>query len=114
MLQAGLSGSEAWIVEQATYRLGPFARGVVGGPWQGLCDTLQALAPGHLKIVVPALFHGLREAGWIDMGRVYSVDHPTKRHAYRAPDWTGSKSDARRLLELPSPSSAEIIARVKG
>jgi hypothetical protein len=112
MLQAGLSGAEAWIVEQASYRLGPFARGVVGGPWQGFCESL--VTPPGVRIVVPALFHGLREAGWIDLGRIYSAEHPTKRHAYRAPDWTGSKSDARRLLELPAPTTADIIARAKG
>jgi hypothetical protein len=114
MLQAGLSGSEAWLVEQMTHRVGLFARGVVGGPWQGFLEGLQARAPAHIKLVVPALLHAFREAGWEDMGRVYSVEHPTKKHVFRAPDWTGSKSEARRLVDLPEPSAADIIARVKG
>jgi hypothetical protein len=114
MLQAGLSGSEAWLVEQMTHRVGLFARGVVGGPWQGFLEGLQARAPAHIKLVVPALLHAFREAGWEDMGRVYSVEHPTKKHVFRAPDWTGSKSEARRLVDLPEPTAADIIARVKG
>jgi hypothetical protein len=65
-------------------------------------------------VVVPALLHAFREAGWIDMGRVYSAELPTKRHAFSAPDWTGSKSDARRIAEMPPPSAADIIARVRG
>jgi hypothetical protein len=114
MLSAGLSGMESWLVEQMTHKLGRFGRGVVAGPWQGFCEDLQLSAPLGTKVVVPALLHAFREAGWIDMGRVYSAELPTKRHAFSAPDWTGSKSDARRIAEMPPASAADIIARVRG
>lgn len=114
MMQAGLSHAEAWLVEQMTLRLGPFARGVAGAPWQTLCERLQVTAPVGVRIVVPALFHAFREAGWRDLGRIYAPELQTKKHAFAAPDWTGSKSEARRIIEMPEASAAEIIARVKG
>jgi len=114
MQAAGLSAAEAWLVEQMQGRYGPFGRGVVGAPWQSLCERLSVSAPAGVKLVVPALFHAFREAGWRDLGRIYSAEYQTKKHAFAAPDWQGSKSEARRLIELPEPSAAEIIARVKG
>lgn len=114
LLQAGLSGAEAWLVEQMTHRLGLFARGVVGAPWQGLCESLQARAPAHIRLVVPALFHAFREAGWRDMGRIYSAELMTKKHAFCAPDFKGTKSEARRIIDMPEPTAADIIARVRG
>ena len=114
MMQAGLSLAEAWLVEQMQGRLGPFARGVVGAPWQSLCERLSVSAPNGVKLVVPALFHAFREAGWRDLGRIYSAEYQTKTHAFAAPDWDGTKSEARRIIAMPEPSAAEIIARVKG
>lgn len=114
MMQAGLSHAEAWLVEQMTLRLGPFARGVAGAPWQTLCERLQVSAPVGVRIVVPAMFHAFREAGWRDLGRIYAPELQTKKHAFAAPDWVGSKSEARRIIEMPEASAAEIIARVKG
>lgn len=114
MMQAGLSLAEAWLVEQMQGRLGPFARGVVGAPWQSLCERLSVSAPNGVKLVVPALFHAFREAGWRDLGRIYSLEFQTKTHAFAAPDWDGTKSEARRIIAMPEASAAEIIARVKG
>lgn len=113
MMQAGLSLAEAWLVEQMQGRHGPFGRGVVGAPWQSLCERLSVSAPAGVKLVVPALFHAFREAGWRDLGRIYSTDIQTKTHAFAAPDYTGTKSEARRLISLPEPSAAEILARIK-
>ena len=79
-----------------------------------MCERLQVTAPVGVRIVVPALFHAFREAGWRDLGRIYAPELQTKKHAFAAPDWTGSKSEARRIIEMPEASAAEIIARVKG
>ena len=114
MLQAGMSSTEAWLVEQLTYRVGVFARGVVGGPWQSLCETLQLQAPAGVRIFTQALLHAFREAGWHDLGMLHTRELKTKKHVYAAPDWLGTKSDARRLVDEPPPSAADIIARVKG
>jgi hypothetical protein len=62
------------------------SRGVCGGPFYGLCDRLQGIAPGNVKVVQAALLHAFKEAGWIDMGRIKSRDHDTKKHVFCAPE----------------------------
>lgn len=102
LIGAGRSMAESWIIEQAEGRLGEFARGVVCGPWQGLCDRLQGIAPASARIVPAALLHALSEAGWGDLGLCHSKAYRTKKHIWVAPDWQGSKSDAREAVEAPA------------
>jgi hypothetical protein len=61
------------------------------------------------------LFHAAREAGWVDIGRVKTVEHPTRVHILAAPDVIAaheSHSDIRRMLERPA-GGASPLARVK-
>ncbi|MEK9809188.1 MAG: primase-helicase family protein [Candidatus Nanopelagicales bacterium] len=110
LVEAGMSGPESFICEQARTRSGEFARGVVAAPWHGLCDRLSGSAPVGMKLYVPALMHGLKEAGWIDCGRLASADYQTKKHIFCAPELvTLSKSDLRRMAEQPTPPSLKIV-----
>jgi hypothetical protein len=100
MGSASLSPAEAWLLEQISRRVGPFASGAIAGPWQGVCEVLQPLAPSSIRLVAPALLHALREAGWIDYGRLHSRAYPIKKHVIAAPELAEySKSDIRALCE---------------
>lgn len=100
MIEHGMSTSEAFLVDLIRRRSGEFSRGVVGAPFHGLCDRLQGQAPTGAKIVQGALLHALKEAGWIDMGRIKSREHDNRKHVFCAPDMAGmSKSELRRMVE---------------
>jgi hypothetical protein len=100
MGSASLSPAEAWIVDQINRRAGIFASGAVAGPWQGVCEALQPLAPHSIRLVAPALLHALREAGWKDYGRLHSRAYPSNRHVIAAPELSGlPKSDIRAAVE---------------
>jgi hypothetical protein len=110
MVEAGMSGAEAFLVELMRARLGEFSKGVVGAPWHALCDRLQGASPTGTRIVQPALLHALKEAGWIDMGRIASRDYLTKKHIFVAPDMVGvSRSDLRRMVETTPPVSVRLV-----
>lgn len=102
MIGAGRSMSESWVIEQIEARAGEFARGVVGGPWQGFCDRLQGMAPPGARLVPAAVLHALGEAGWSDLGLCHSKTFKTKKHIWSAPWWSGSKTEAREAVEAPA------------
>ena len=100
MVEHGMSTAESFLVDMMRRRIGEFAKGVVGSPFHTLCDRLQGHAPTGTKIPQAALLHALREAGWIDCGRIASRDHVTRKHIYCAPDLKDlPKSDLRRTVE---------------
>jgi len=100
MGSVSLSPAEAWILDQINKRAGIFASGAVAGPWQGVCEVLQPLAPHSIRLVAPALLHALREAGWVDHGRLHSRAYPSNRHVIAAPEMSEhSKSDIRAAVE---------------
>ena len=110
MVEAGMSGAEAFLVELMRNRLGEFSKGVVGAPWHALCDRLQGSSPTGTRIVQPALLHALKEAEWVDMGRIASRDYLTKKHIFVAPDMAGvAKSDLRRMVETTPPVSVRLV-----
>ena len=101
MVEHGMSGAESFLVDLMRRRAGEFSRGVCGGPFYGLCDRLQGIAPGNVKVVQAALLHAFKEAGWIDMGRIKSRDFETKKHVFCAPELGEySRSDLRRMIEV--------------
>ena len=105
MVEAGMSGAESFLVDMMRNRLGEFSKGVVGAPWHALCDRLQGSVQGSVKIVQPALLHALKEAGWVDMGRLKSRRYDNKKHIFCAPDMAGlAKSELRDMVEEPPPS----------
>jgi len=110
MVEAGMSGAESFLVDLMRNRLGEFSKGVVGAPWHALCDRLQGSVQGSVRIVQPALLHALKEAGWVDMGRLKSRRFDNKKHIFAAPDMaTMPKSDLRDMVETAPPSSVRLV-----
>ncbi len=70
----------------------------------GKADNLRRLRESRaLKLVPAALMHALKEAGWIDCGRLHSREHAAKKHIFCAPELAGtSKSELRRMAEKVS------------
>jgi hypothetical protein len=113
MVEHGLSVAESFLVDLMRLRVGPFAVGVIAGPFHRLCDTLiaGALVPAGTKVPQAALLHALKEAGWIDCGRIGSVDFQTKKQIFAAPDVANSysKSDLRRMVESVASSDGKVV-----
>jgi hypothetical protein len=106
LIESGMSIAESFILDQIRAKTGEFAKGVIAAPFFKLCQFLTINAPGGVKIPQAALLHALKEAGWVDMGRIGSFEHSSKRHIYAAPELarSQSKSYLRNLLE---PASAD-------
>ena len=101
LVEHGMSMAESFLVEMLRARKGEFARGVIGSPMHALCDRLTGLAPSNVKVPQAALLHALKEAGWVDCGRLASADFKSKKHIYAAPEVAQalSKSELRRAVE---------------
>ncbi|MEN9814015.1 MAG: hypothetical protein RL479_2701 [Verrucomicrobiota bacterium] len=97
-------------MEMLEQRRGEFARGVISGPWSGVCDRLQGQAPVGSRIFPQTILQCLSEAGWSDLGMCHSRSNPVKKHLFVAPDFVGSKSAARDALEAGSGGP---LSRVK-
>ena len=105
LIEHGMSTAESYLVEMLRGRMGEFERGVIASPFHALCERLANTAPGGVKIPQPALLHALKEAGWEDCGRIMSTELTTRKHIYAAPEIARSysKSDLRRMVEVPAP-----------
>jgi hypothetical protein len=105
-----MSIAESYLVEMMRRRAGEFARGAVGSPFHALCDRVAASAPSGVKVPQAALLHALKEAGWVNMGRLASADYPSKKNIYCHPSMADyTKSDLRRLVEdAPAPSMVRV------
>ena len=109
LCEHSMSAGESYLVEELRARRGEFARGAIGSPFHALCDRLSG--PAGKQIYQTQLLHALREAGWIDRGRVAARNMSVK-HVFCAPELaTESKSELRRLVELPPAPVA--LAAVK-
>jgi len=111
LVEHGMSMAESYLVDMLKNRTGEFSRGVIGSPFHSLCDRLAGSAPSGVKVPQAALLHALKEAGWIDCGRVKSRDYDAKKHIFCAPELAElAKSELRRRIEeSPSPQ----LVRVK-
>jgi hypothetical protein len=103
LIEHGMSMAESFLVEMMKERRGEFSAGVVGSPFHSLCDRVAGQAPAGVKVPQAALLHALKEAGWVDCGRLASHDYPSKKHVYAAPDVAQqlNKSELRRAVEGP-------------
>jgi hypothetical protein len=100
MVEHGMSVAESYLVDLMRSRSGVFSEGVIGGPFHRICDALAVNVPAGVKIPQAALLHALKEAGWIDMGRIGSTDYPTKKHIFISPEIKErNKSYLRRKAE---------------
>jgi hypothetical protein len=111
LVEHGMSMAESYLVDLMRNRLGEFSKGVVASPFHALCDRLAGAAPSGVKVPQPALLHALKEAGWIDCGRLKSREFDNKKHVFCAPDMRDvSKSELRRLVEdVPAPLSVRLV-----
>ena len=110
MVEHGRSTAESYLIEQLRARSGEFSKGVIGSPFYTLCDRLAGAAPAGVKVPQAALMHALKEAGWIDCGRVLSQELTSRKHVYCAPELADKpKSELRRLVEdVPLPTMVRV------
>ena len=101
LVENSMSSAESGIVDMIRNRQGEFSKGVIAGPFHALCDRLQAQMPPGVKVPQAALLHAVQEARWVDVGRVHTAEHATKKHIFAAPEMAKrhSKSDLRRMVE---------------
>lgn len=100
LVEHGMSMAESYLVEMLRNRVGEFNKGVIGSPFHSLCDRLAGAAPSGVKVPQAALLHALKEAGWVDRGRLKSRDYDTKKHVFACPEMADlSKSELRRMVE---------------
>ena len=110
LVEHGMSMAESYLVEMLRNRTGEFSRGVIGSPFHALCDRWAGSAPAGVKVPQAALLHALKEAGWLDRGRLKSRDFDTKKHIFCAPAMSEvSKSELRRLVEENPPPRMVVV-----
>lgn len=111
MIDQGRSTAESYLVELIANRLGEFSVGAIASPFYALCDRLAGAAPAGVKVPQVALMHALREAGWVDMGRIHSHEFQSKKHVFCAPDLVGlPKTELRRMVEqVPAPAAVKLV-----
>jgi len=100
LVEHGMSMAESYLVDMLKNRTGEFSKGVIGSPFHSLCDRLAGQAPSGVKVPQAALLHALKEAGWIDCGRIKSREFDTKKHVFACPEMADlGKSELRRMIE---------------
>ena len=110
LVEHGMSMAESYLVEMLKNRVGEFNRGVIGSPFHSLCDRLAGAAPSGVKVPQAALLHALKEAGWVDKGRLKSREFDSKKHIFCAPDLNDlAKSELRRLVEESPPPKMVLV-----
>jgi hypothetical protein len=93
-------------------RVGPFARGVVGGPFHRVCDAVATtLGIPTSKVPQAALLHAFKEAGWIDCGRLASGEFKTKKQVFAVKEFVDrySKSELRRMVESVASEDGKVV-----
>lgn len=103
--------AESYIVEQIEKPAVEFAAGVIASPVHRICNSLQQGSPNGAKIVPVALYHALKEAGWIDLGMVKSAEFQTKKNIWAREDLARrySKSELRRLVEQAPEQGLKLV-----
>jgi hypothetical protein len=111
MVEQGRSTAESYLVDMMRARLGEFSTGVVASPFYALCERIVHGAPSGVKIPQAALLHALKEAGWVDMGRLKSREYDAKKHIFCAPEMADTpKSELRRMVEqVPVPAAVRLV-----
>jgi hypothetical protein len=110
LIEHGMSMAESYLVEMMRNRMGEFNKGVIGSPFHALCDRLAGSAPSGVKVPQAALLHALKEAGWVDCGRLASSDYMSKKHIFCAPEYADyKKSELRRMVEIVDPPKMVVV-----
>lgn len=108
MLEGGLSAGEALLAEAMRNRVGVFRAGAIMGPWQPIVDEIQQ-GMEHHKISIQSLYVAASHAGWLDLGKVKTSEHPTKKHLLSSTEtlerYQHNRADLRRMLETLTPQA---------
>jgi hypothetical protein len=101
LIEQSMSLTESALVDMIRNGESDFGRGVVGSPFHKLIDRLEGAMPSGAKIYPNTLQHALKEAGWLDMGRLASGEFSTKKQVWASPSVAkkNSKSTLRRMIE---------------
>ena len=113
MVEHGMSMTESHMVEMMQMRIGPFVKGVVGGPFHRTCDAVaEAMSIPPSKVPQAALLHAFKEAGWVDCGRLACAEYQTKKHIYASPAMFQryNKSDLRRMAEGVASTDGKVVS----
>ena len=112
MVEHGMSMTESHMVDLMRRRVRPFHRGLIAGPLYSICTAVAVeMGVADNKVHHSALLHALKEAGWVDLGRIHSREHPTKKQIF-AEKWAVekySKSDLRRMVEEVASSDEKVV-----
>jgi hypothetical protein len=113
LIEHSMSTAESFLVDMMRRRQGEFSKGAVGSPFHALIDRLLGSMPTGVKVPQAALLHALKEAGWVDVGRLASAEYSTKKHVFAAPDVANklNKSELRRLVEDTAPPSKMALVK---
>lgn len=102
MVEQGMSLTESHLVEMITRRKGPFSKGLIGSPFHGVCDAVAlTLNMPSSKVPQAALLHALKEAKWVNVGRLHCREYPTKKQVFAEPGIAKAynKTELRRMIE---------------
>lgn len=113
MVEQGMSMTESHLVDMITRRIKPFDKGVVGAPFHRICDVVATeMSLPASKVPQAALLHALKEARWVDCGRVASGEFQTKKQIYAAPEVAKkySKSELRRMIEGVASDDGKVVS----
>lgn len=111
LIETGRSMAESYIIEQIMRPSPEFAAGVIASPFHRICNSLQSGSPNGTKVVPAALYHALKEAGWVDLGMVKSADYQTKKSLWAREDMVRaySKSELRRMVEQAPEQGLKLV-----
>ena len=113
MVEQGMSMTESHLVDMITRRIKPFDKGVVGAPFHRICDVVATeMSLPASKVPQAALLHALKEARWVDCGRVASGEFQTKKQICAAPEVATkySKSELRRMIEGVASDDGKVVS----
>lgn len=118
MIINGRSSGESYLVDAISKGVGPFAKGVVGAPFHILADQLHdiGIVPTSVKMPLAAILHSLKEAGWVDLGRVGAAKpYDTKKHLFATRQMVDSysKSELRRMVDSVDGDVASRLSVIK-
>ena len=91
LIYTGMSNAEGYVFHEIEAGHAPFNVDVIAGPWHKMTKEMTEATNNSIRVVQPALFHSLKEAGWVDKGLCYSADYRTKKHCFVKPaleDWS--------------------------
>jgi len=113
LIYVGMSNAESFIHHMIEKREAPFNVDVISGPWHETIKQISQVAPDNLRmrIVQPALFHALKEAGWVDKGLCMSPKYTSKRHIFVQAEMAHlTKAQLRNAVE---PEARDNVVQLK-